>query len=320
MAIANSIYKVVSYKKETTYGTKAVPTGASTIPRTSLTMNVVKNAFQSARIATHQQAGGTRHGAGYVEGSYADEVSCETHKDFWAALLRGPWTMVSGGGAGFLNVPLTGHTNDSFTIEEWRSDIAESILYLGVKVVQAQVSVQPSGMATVNFSLMGQGTDPTIGAVQYFTTPTAVDENIPASGANGEISVNGAAVAIVTQADFTVNGNGSTGEVIGSKVTPDVFRGIINVTGSFTAYHKDKTLLEKYLNEQTIALAIELEEPGGTDSIKFSMPNVTITGYSLDDTPSGGATASCQFNADINQAGANAKAKSILLIEDTKVA
>lgn len=319
MAIADAVFKVVGYKKETTFGTKATASGASTLPRTGFTLNVLKNAFQSARIVGHQQASGTRHGSRRIEGTYNDEVSCETHKDFYAALLRNSWTTVSGGSPGYLNVPLTGHTDDSFTFEEWRSDITESIVYLGVKVVQAQVSVQPGGMATVSFSLMGQDVDSTIGTTQYFTTPTALADNDPASGANGEVSVDGSPVAIVTSADFTINGNGSVGEVIGSNVTPDVFRGIITVTGSFNAYHKDKTLLEKYLTEDTISLAIKLDEPGGTEYIKFSMPKVTITSYTIDDAPNGGATASCQFNADINDAGADAKAKSLILIEDTRI-
>src|SRR5690606_40171793 len=62
------------------------------LPRTTFDMNLVKNTFQSNRIVEHQQASGTRHGTQRAEGSYNDEISCGTHKDLWAALLRGPWT------------------------------------------------------------------------------------------------------------------------------------------------------------------------------------------------------------------------------------
>jgi hypothetical protein len=321
MAIAQGIYKVVGYKKETTFGTKATAAGANTIPRTNFALNLIKNAFQSNRMTTHQQASGTRHGTRRVEGSYQDEISCGTHKDFWAALLRGPWTTgtVSPAAPGRLWVPQTGHTDDSFTFEEWRKDITESRVFVGVKVTQAAVSVQPNGMATVNFSLMGQDMDSTIGTAQYFTAPTALADNEPASGAIGEIAVDGSAVAVVTSADFTVNGNASVGEVIGAAVTPDVFRGTLTVTGNFTLYHKDKALLQKYLDEDTIALAIKLDEPNGTDYIKFSMPRITITSYTSEDV-NGGVTAQCAFNADINDAGADAEAKSILKIEDTRIA
>ncbi|NLZ12183.1 MAG: hypothetical protein GX086_12730 [Alcaligenaceae bacterium] len=320
MAIAQGIYKVVGYKKETTFGTKATAAGANTIPRTNFALNLIKNAFQSNRMTTHQQASGTRHGTRRVEGSYQDEISCGTHKDFWSALLRGPWTAgtVSPAAPGRLWVPQTGHTDDSFTFEEWRKDITESRVFVGVKVTQAAVSVQPNGMATVNFSLMGQDMDSPIGTAQYFTTPTAVPDNEPASGAVGELSVDGTAVAVVTAADFTVNGNASVGEVIGAAVTPDVFRGTLIVTGNFTLYHKDKALLQKYLDEDTIALAIKLDEPNGTDYIKFAMPKVTITSYTTEDV-NGGVTAQCAFNADINDAGVDAEAKSIIKIEDSRV-
>lgn len=321
MAIAQGIFKTVTYKKETTFGTKPTATGASQLPRTDFTLNLVKETFQSNRIAEHQQAAGTRHGTRRVEGTYNDEVSCGTHKDLWAALLRGPWTPGDAGPpatVGAVWVPQSGHTDDSFTFEEWRSDITTSQIYTGVKVVSAQVNVQPNGMATVGFSLMGQDMEDTIANTRYFTTPTPLPGNIPASGAVGELLVDGVAVAVVTSADFNINGNGSTEGVLGSAVTPDVFRGIVQVTGNFSMFHQNKTLLEKYINEQTIALAIKLDEPGGNHYIKFSMPLVTIGSYQINDVP-GGAIASCQFNADMYESGGDAKAKSIILIEDTRV-
>jgi hypothetical protein len=72
------------------------------------------------------------------------------------------------------------------------------------------------------------------------------------------------------------------------------------------------------LDEDTIALAIKLDEPNGTDYIKFSMPRITITSYGVEDV-NGGVTASCAFNADVNDSGADAEAKSVIRIEDSRV-
>ena len=320
MAIAQGIFKQVAYKKEATFGTKPDAAGASILPRTSFTLNLTKETFQSNRIALHQQSAGTRHGTRRVEGSYDDEISCETHKDFWAALLRNSWDEGEAGvSPGVLFVPQSGHTDDSFTFEEWRSDIGESLVYTGVKVVGAQVNVQPNGMATVSFSLMGQDMDGVIGSSRYFTSPTELPGNIPASGAVGELLVDGSGVAVVTSADFNVNGNGTTEGVLGSSVTPDVFRGIVQVTGNFSLFHQDKAMLEKYINEQTIGLAIKLDEPGGAHHITMSMPKVTITSYTINDIP-GGAVASCAFNADMDETGSTDAEKSIISIEDTRIA
>ena len=41
MAIAQGIYKVVGYKKETSFGTKAAATGANTLPRTNFALNLI---------------------------------------------------------------------------------------------------------------------------------------------------------------------------------------------------------------------------------------------------------------------------------------
>src|SRR5690606_16850939 len=145
---------VVAYGKQTALGTPADPASGQQLPRTTFDMNLVKNTFQSNRITQHQQASGTRHGTQHAEGSYSDEISCGTHKDLWAALLRGPWTEGSAGTPGAVWVPQTGHTDDVFTFEGWRSDVSESRLFPDAKVVQAQISVQPNGAATVGFSLM----------------------------------------------------------------------------------------------------------------------------------------------------------------------
>lgn len=319
MAIAQGIFQAVAYKKETTWGVDPTPaTGATQLPRTALNLNTIKNTFQSNRIVGHQQSAGTRHGTERVEGSFEDEISCATHKDFWAALLRKAWVngVVSPAAPGHLFVPQTGHTRDSFTIEGWRSDTTESRRFRGVRITGAQVSIQPNGMATVNFAMMGK--DETIATSRFFTAPNLAAANTPASGAVGEVKIDGSTVAVATAASFNINGNGTVGDTIGNKHTPDVFMGILQVTGDVSIYHQNKTLLEKYLQEQTIALVFQLDEPGGTHFIRFSFPKVTITGYTVQDV-AGAAVAQCQWSADMNEAGADDKAKSIVLIEDSRI-
>ncbi|NYT26386.1 hypothetical protein H0A73_22590 [Alcaligenaceae bacterium] len=133
----------------------------------------------------------------------------------------------------------------------------------------------------MNFSLMGR--DMEVASAQHFTSPAAAVGNIPASGAVGEIMVDGVAIAVVTAANITINGNGSVGDVIGSKLSPDIFRGIINVSGDFSLYHQDKAILQKYLDEVTISLAIKLDEPGSDGYFRISLALVTITGYTMQD-------------------------------------
>jgi riboflavin synthase alpha subunit len=52
-------------------------------------------------------------------------------------------------------VPLTGHTDQSFTIEEFYSDIAQSEVYVGMKTASMNTQLPATGLATVDFSFMG---------------------------------------------------------------------------------------------------------------------------------------------------------------------
>lgn len=320
MAISKGIFRTVALKKETTFGTKAGATGAQEMRRTTFDLNLIKDTYQSSQIATHQQIVDMRHGTRRVEGTLNDEISCSTHKDLWAALLRNAWVegVVATPTPGKLFVPQSGHTNDSFTIESWRSDISVSEIATGCRITQAQISAPSNGMATVAFTVLGQ--DMETGAVQYFTAPTAATTTPVASGAIGEVKTDGAAIAVVTGAEFTINGNGTTGSVIGADVSPDVFVGVIEVSGQLTLYFQDKSLLDKFVGEETLSLSIQLDEGGtSTDFIRFSMPRIKLGSHTVADA-AGEAIATCQFTALMNGDGLDAEAKSVILIEDSRIA
>lgn len=320
MAISKGIFRTVALKKETTFGTKAGATGAQEMRRTTFDLNLIKDTYQSSQIATHQQIVDMRHGTRRVEGTLNDEISCTTHKDLWAALLRNAWVqgVVATPTPGHLFVPQSGHTNDSFTIESWRSDISVSETATGCRITQAQVSIPANGIATVGFTVLGQ--DMETATSRYFTTPTAATTTSVASGAIGEVKADGAAIAVVTGAEFTVNGNGTTGAVIGSDLSPDVFVGVVEVSGQLTLYMQDKTILDQFINEDTLSLSIQLDE-GGTSAhfMRFSMPKIKLGSYTVADV-AGEAVATCQFTALMDGDGLDAKAKSVILIEDSRIA
>ena len=51
--------------------------------------------------------------------------------------------------------PLTSHTDDSYTIEEWYSDVAQSEVFDSVKFGTMNVQLPTTGLVTVDFSGMG---------------------------------------------------------------------------------------------------------------------------------------------------------------------
>ena len=86
MATASGINKVVSYKKETSFGTLPSPTtGGQTLRRVSSNFNLTKETYQSEEIRTDYQLVDFRHGVRSVEGSISGELSAGTYADFLAS-------------------------------------------------------------------------------------------------------------------------------------------------------------------------------------------------------------------------------------------
>lgn len=52
--------------------------------------------------------------------------------------------------------PLTGHTDDAYTVEEWYADIAQSEVYVGNKVGTVAVQLPTSGLVTADITFMGR--------------------------------------------------------------------------------------------------------------------------------------------------------------------
>lgn len=89
-------------------------------------------------------------------------------------------------------VPKTNHTDDSFTVEEWYSDIQQSEVHSGVKIGSWSVTVPASGLVTTDFGAMGQGLRQT-GTSEYFTNPAPLLTTSVLAAVNGAVIINGQA-------------------------------------------------------------------------------------------------------------------------------
>jgi hypothetical protein len=180
-------------------------------------------------------------------------------------------------------VPTSGHTNDSFTIEHWFSDISISHLYTGCRVGQVQHNLPATGMATVQYGFMGKGR--TRDVSQYFTSPTAATTTGVEAAVNGLLSLNGATYALVTGAQFTVNLNRTPGQVIGSNSAADIFGGSIIVSGQFSAYFADDTFQAMLDNETEAALALVLtvDNTASANFESFVFPRIKVQTAGIND-------------------------------------
>ncbi len=215
--------------------------------------------------------------------------------------------------------PLTGHTDDSYTIEEWYSDIAQSEVYTGNKVGTMSVQLPATGLVTCDFSFMGKNLEQK-GTSQYFTTPTAAGTNGILASVSGAMVVNGQPVALITSMDFSVERGLEAANVVGSNFAADVFTGRIRVTGNFSTYFQDGVFRDYFDAESKISLVVALSTGVEKDAevISFSFPLIKLGSATKADGELG-IVQDHSFTALLNPVTTNGLIGSTILIQDTAV-
>jgi len=214
-------------------------------------------------------------------------------------------------------VPLTGHTDQSYSIEEFYQDIAQSEVYTGNKVGSMAVSMPATGFATVDFSFMGKDLGLT-GTTGYFTTPTAASTTGVVAGVNGAVVVNGTPVAVITDANFTVDRQMEGATVLGSNSQAEIFTGTIGATGSMSVYFQDATFRSFFEAATEVSVVFALTTGSGkvADAVSFTFPRVKVNSFTKSDTAMG-LTASCDFTALLNSTSGTGLPLTTIQIQDT---
>jgi hypothetical protein len=402
MAIAKGVAKKLAYKRETTWGTPAGPTGAKYLRRVTANFNLTKETYESAEIRTDYQISDMRHGVRSAEGSLNGELSPSAYADFMASVVARDFTTggvttgasvtiaasgafytitraagsfladgffvgnvvrLSGAGLNVANAannlliasmtatvltvvalsgvalvaegpiastdvtatgkqtfaPLTGHTDDSYTVEEFYDDINQSELYTGLKVGSMAVQLPATGLVTCDFSLMGKNLEQT-GTSQYFTTPAAAGTNGIFASVSGAMVVNGQPVALITSMDFTVDRGLEAANVVGSNFAADIFTGRIRVNGNFSTYFQDEVFRDYFDDEAKISLVVALAtgEENNADVVAFSFPLVKVGSATKNDGEMG-IVQDHSFTALLNADTATGKIGSTILVQDTSL-
>lgn len=214
-------------------------------------------------------------------------------------------------------VPASGHTDDSYTFEEWYSDIAQSEVYTGCKVTSMNVSLPATGLTTVDFSFVGKDLAQT-GTTQYFTTPTAQNTNGLFAAVNGVMLVAGTPVALITSADFSVNRATENATAVGSNSIAEIFTGRITATGNLNVYFQDAVFRDYFDAETEVSLVMGLTTNGTatSDFVTFTLPRVKLNDFSKSDSELG-LTASSGFTALLNSNTAAGLPATTVAVQDS---
>jgi hypothetical protein len=213
--------------------------------------------------------------------------------------------------------PATGHTDDSYTIEEFYSDIAQSEVYSGMKVNSVAVQLPATGLTTVDIGFAGKDLAQT-GTSQYFSSPTAQGTQGIFAAVNGVVLVQGAAVALITSADFSIERATENAVVVGSNSVADIFSGRIRVTGNLTVYFEDATF-RNYFNAETpvsLVFTVTADTSATSNFMTFTLPKVKLGSFTKDDGELG-IVASTSFQALLNDVTTAGLAPTTIQIQDS---
>ena len=215
--------------------------------------------------------------------------------------------------------PLTGHTDDSYTVEEFYSDIGVSETYTGLKVGSMAVQLPATGLVTCDFSFLGKNLE-RADTTQYFTSPTAAGTDGIFASVSGALVVNGAPVALITSMDFTVDRGLEAAQVVGSNFNADVFTGRIRVSGNMSTYFQDGTFRNYFDDEARISVVVALStgEDKDADVVAFAMPVVKLGSDGKSDGEMG-ITRDHSFTALLNSDTSAGQVASTLLVQDTSL-
>src|SRR4030066_1909047 len=149
------------------------------------------------------------------------------------------------------------------------------------------------------------GLNMTTGTASVFTSPTAAPTGDILAAANGAVFVQGTKVATITSLDFGVAGNYSVpGGVLGSNADPDVFPGMIDVSGNMSVLFDSVTMRDYFLAETEVSIvaAFTTSNTANSDVMSFTFPVCKINGADKDDGEKG-LTMTMPFVALENTAG-----------------
>ena len=219
---------------------------------------------------------------------------------------------------GYTYAPLTAHTDDSYTFEEFYSDIAQSEVYSGVKVGSVNVQLPATGLVTTDFSFMGKDLAQT-GTSAYFTSPTAQNTNGIFAAVNGVVLVNGAPVAVITSADIAIERGMETAVVVGSNSVEDIFATRIRATGNFSTYFTDATFRGYFVNEDVISLVflVSASNAADADFVSFIVPKIKLGSATKDDSETG-IVQSHSFTALLNDVTTAGLEGTTVAIQDSR--
>ena len=187
--------------------------------------------------------------------------------------LLGDTVQTTGTGP-YTHVIKRGALPTSLYIEKGFTDVAQYVLFNGVRIESLQLNVQPEGL--IAGSLEVKAAAITRGTSSVDATPTDLGHNAIIHH-EADLVEEGGAAAILLGLEFTITNNLDQEKFrVGSRYRTSMPEGVGECTGTVTFQFEDETYFNKWINET--ASSLEFRFTQGTSSITFLFPNIKYTG------------------------------------------
>lgn len=254
---------------ETTFGQDPVTPNAIKMLINSSSVRSSQNLVEDTTIRNDRNPGQPSRGNVDVSGSIVVPVDKIAIGYWMKAMFGDPDT--TGVDAPYTHKFTPADSQPSLVLEQGFTDINSYAKLNGCKVGQFSISLGGDGELTASLDITGA--KETIGDTAYDDTPTQLTL-AKFSNFHASIQEGGVDLAIVTQADLTINFalDGDQYAIGTGGFRADIPEGIMQVTGTLRAFFEDTTLLNKAINGTETSLKLTLTD--GDDKLEFLMPEV----------------------------------------------
>lgn len=183
--------------------------------------------------------------------------------------------------------PTTGHVDESYAFEDWAPSVTQSLRYLGNKPATIDLDMPPNDKVGISIAFMGQDRVSPVPTSQFFTNATAAGTSQMQTGLSGAVYVNGIAQGSITAFKLKIDGDPEVRGVVGAKISPDVFLGAIDVSGSMSVLWSSGTIDGYFDLETEVPVVIKLLDTTSatSDFMTITLPFCKLSGGDLADNP-----------------------------------
>jgi len=187
-----------------------------------------------------------------------------------------------------------------FAFEHYYADNDLADLFTECRIGSMKINMPSNGIATVEFGVIGRNmTQYPNASAPFFTSPTAALTTTGLTTFGGALLLNGVQVGIITSSDLTVNLNAAAQDAAFTLLTPEIYTGRTDVTGTLNVMFNDNTLRAGFQAETEFQLIMTLttSTSTGADFISFFMPRIKFTAATVQNSGEQGVPITLPFQA-----------------------